>query len=147
MADRILMEFGLDKDTAEARDLHNGADRYWTGLAVIADENGDDRISAAEFVTAAQHRLRDDPAGFAEVVRPWAEAVIRIADTDGDGEVGLDEWTRMLIAMGVSPQCAHDRARETDKDGDGTVTLRELLDTAAEFYASETPSSDFAASR
>ncbi|NUT98793.1 MAG: EF-hand domain-containing protein [Saccharothrix sp.] len=74
---------------------------------------------SAEFVRVAESELRGDPVGFTRIVRPWAEAVVAAADTDGDGTVDLAEWARVLVAMGATPSAAEEQARSVDIDGDG----------------------------
>ena len=144
MARGILAEFGVETASSKARALLDGAQQYWSGLATVADRDGDSRISRDEFVQAATQRLRGKPDEFAKVVQPWAEAVITIADTDGDGSVSVVEWERMLRVMGSPPERARSKAEQTDADHDGTVSVQEVLETAVAFYTSEDPIPVFA---
>ncbi|MEU4743289.1 EF-hand domain-containing protein [Actinosynnema sp. NPDC023658] len=148
MAQRILGEFGVDRFSPKAHALMGGARNYWVGLAGISDLDADGRISREEFVSAAARRLRDDQAGFDEVIRPWAEAVVAVADTDDDGDVSIAEWQRMLVAMGVEAGRARMRAESTDTDGDGRISVPEVVNTAVEFYTTENERlMEFAAAR
>ncbi|SDP81436.1 hypothetical protein SAMN05421507_115117 [Lentzea jiangxiensis] len=40
-------------------------------------------ITESEFVDTAQMRLRNNPEGFERIARPWAEAVMAVADRRG----------------------------------------------------------------
>lgn len=147
MALRICTEFGVAPSSPDGQALLSGADQYFQGLADIADVDRDGRISEEEFVAAASERLRGKPDGFAQVLGPWAEAVGTIADVDSDGQLPVSEWERMLVAMGMTAERAHDRAEQVDADGDGTVTVAEVIDTAVQYYTSDNRMPDFAASR
>ncbi|MET9324491.1 EF-hand domain-containing protein [Streptomyces sp. NPDC003038] len=146
MAKRITSAFGLAESAAKSRALMEGARRYFRGLADIADSDKDGRISKQEFVTSAAEHLHGNPDGFEATIRPWAEAVIAIADTDSDGRVDIGEWERMLQAMGASAKAAG-KAREIDTDGDGFVSVAEVLEVARRFYTSDSPMREFAAAR
>ena len=143
MARRITASFDLAGSADKSRNLVAAARRYFHGLADIADGDHDGRITEDEFVRSAGQRLRGNPDGFDRIIRPWAEAVIAVADVDDDGRVDIAEWERMLQAMGAS-RMARRRAEEMDTDGDGFVSLDEVLEVARRFYTSESPMREFA---
>ncbi|GAB2966767.1 EF-hand domain-containing protein [Saccharothrix stipae] len=134
MAVAVLIACGRPVESSEGQRLLEGARTFFAGLARVADVDDDAEITEAEFVTAAQDRMRGDVEGFTGIARPWAEAVVAVADTDGDGSVGLHEWQRVLVAMGATPQRAAEQAAAVDTDGDGAVSVAEVLATAVAFY-------------
>ncbi|XVS62116.1 EF-hand domain-containing protein [Actinosynnema sp. CA-299493] len=143
MARSVLLTFGLPPESAKGRELMAGARAFFTGLAEVADADDDGAITESEFVSAAQDRLRDNPGGFAVIVRPWAEAVVSVADANGDGTVDLEEWERTLCAMGAAPHAAAEQAAHVDSDGDGVVSVAEVLATAVAFYTDSQAGHEF----
>lgn len=137
MAFAVLAACGREPMSEEGRRLIKGARAFFDGLATVADTDGDGTISEAEFVRAAESELRGNPAGFTRIVRPWAEAVVAVADTDGDGTVDRAEWARVLVAMGATPSGAEKQARRVDIDGDGEVSVAEVVATAVDFYTGD----------
>ncbi|MEV6581269.1 EF-hand domain-containing protein [Streptomyces sp. NPDC051582] len=143
MAERILAEYNLSETSPKGAALMAGARQYFTSLAQEADIDGDGEITRQTFVNAAQSRLRGNKDGFARVIRPWAAAVVEIADTNGDGSVDLAEWARMLMAMGAVEPEASKQAKRIDTDGDGTISLDEVIASAVDFYTSDHAHAEF----
>ncbi|MFJ3584662.1 EF-hand domain-containing protein [Streptomyces sp. NPDC090127] len=143
MARRILERYELSEASAKGKALMAGARHYFAGLAEAADTDDDGVLTREEFIGAAGSRLRGNPDGFTDVIRPWAEAVVAVADVDGDGRVDLAEWTRMLRAMGATEAGAPVQARRVDTDGDGAVSVDEVVASAVSFYISDEPHDEF----
>ncbi|MFI9006157.1 EF-hand domain-containing protein [Actinosynnema sp. NPDC053489] len=123
--------------------LVEGARAFFTGPAEVADVDEGGAITESGFASAARARLRDDPQGFAVVVRPWAEAVVAVADTDDNGAVDLREWERMLRAMGAAPQKAAEQAVLVGTDDDGVISVTEVPATAAAFCTRDQAGHEF----
>ncbi|OKK02546.1 hypothetical protein AMK26_23220 [Streptomyces sp. CB03234] len=147
LARSILAEFDESPSAPKGNALLRGAQHFWQSFADIADRDGDGRITEDEFVQAACDHLLDNPAGFVDMVRPWAVAVVDVADADDSGEVTVEEWERMLRAMRATPERARVKAAQLDTDGDGLVSVDEVLNTAVRFYTTEEPIADFAVAR
>ena len=76
-----------------------------------------------------------EPAdGFDEHLRPAVEAVMHLADTDGDGRIGMAEFKILQKAFGTKPVGVKAAFAHLDADGDGTLSVTELIDAAREFY-------------
>lgn len=143
MARRILVAYDLSDDSKKAIDLLDGARKFYSGLAVIADENNDGKIMRDEFVSAAVEKLLNNPDGIIEIVRPFNAAVAAVADADDNGSVDHGEWARMLVTMGAIEEGAARWAARLDTDGDGAITVQELLDAAVSFYGTDNPHDEF----
>lgn len=137
MARAITVSCGRDPESPEGIRLLDGARTFFSGLLEVADTDGDGGITESEFVDAAQVRLRHNPEGFELIARPWAEAVVDVADVDGDGVVDLVEWARVLRAMGATQRGAEEQAARIDIDGDGRVSVDEVLASAVAFYTAD----------
>jgi Ca2+-binding EF-hand superfamily protein len=136
MARRILAAFGLDESSDKGRNLIAGSRHFFQALAVLADTDRDGSITEAEWLRAAEEKLLNKPQGFAEVVRPFSSAVTSVADIDNDGQVPEAEWAKMLQAMGADGRAAQQWARRLDTDGDGIISVDQLMASALRFYTS-----------
>ncbi|MEU6669092.1 EF-hand domain-containing protein [Streptomyces sp. NPDC046727] len=142
----ILAEYGLSPNSAKGSALTAGTQRLWEGFVDIADD-GDGQITKQEFVQAASAHLRNNREAFSRMVEPWAKAVIAVADDDDDGTVTIDEWARMLCAMRAAPEKARAKAVALDTDGNGSISLDEILNSAVRLYVTDEPFPDLAPAR
>ncbi|MEV5575337.1 hypothetical protein AB0L06_35310 [Spirillospora sp. NPDC052269] len=145
MADGILRALSQHPGSEKGRALHEGARHYFEGLARSANADPEGAIGRAQFLAAAQDSLHSGMRGFDDSLRPWAEAVIAVADHDDDGRVTVDDWTQVLTAMGANQRQATASARELDTDRDGHISTQELLAEARRFYVSDEPVEVFSA--
>ncbi|MFI6285959.1 EF-hand domain-containing protein [Streptomyces sp. NPDC051018] len=129
----LLAEFSTTARSEKGQALYNGAEAFWQGMAGIADVDGDQRVSRQEFVTGAVKRLRDNPDRFAEIARPFLQAVLAVAGEDGSG-ITLSAAERVLRVLGVEPGIARDVTVALDADGDGRIGEDEVLSAFASYY-------------
>jgi hypothetical protein len=113
------------------------------GAAASPQEPAFGRLTRQQFIDAAKRALLDHPEGFNRIVRPWTEASVAIADVDGDGEITLEQWGRLLRAMGGNDAAVKRRLKATDADGDGRLSVRDLLSTAQTYYTTDDDMPDF----
>src|SRR5918999_6072821 len=105
-AKALLAEFDTTARSDRGQALYIGAEAFWQGMAGIADRDGDQRITREEFVNGAVKRLRDNPDRFAEIARPFLDAVLAVADSDQDGAMTVEETARVLKVLGVPEDIA-----------------------------------------
>ncbi|WP_394829388.1 EF-hand domain-containing protein [Pendulispora albinea] len=140
--ERMGRAFGLDADDARLQRLRALSLGLWEHLASAADRDGDGRIDLAEYEEAFVTGLLETPESFDQGYVPFLEAIFAIADTDGDGRLDVAEhirWTGSL--MNLPEADARDIHRRLDRDGDGYIASRDLLDAIREFYFDEHPES------
>ncbi|MEV0444271.1 EF-hand domain-containing protein [Streptomyces spectabilis] len=123
----LLAEFGVTARSEKGQALYIGAEAFWQGMAGIADRDGDQRITRDEFVGGAVKRLRDNPARFAEIARPFLHAALALAD--GDGTVRGADVERALRALGVQREIASLAAQSL-----GPVTEDQVLAAFAAYF-------------
>ncbi|MFJ7902933.1 EF-hand domain-containing protein [Streptomyces sp. NPDC096198] len=133
-AKAVLAEFGTPARSERGQALYAGGEAFWQGMAGIADRDGDQRISRAEFVGGAVKRLRDNPERFAEIARPFLHAALAVADGDHDGRATVEETARVLGALGVPEDLARSTAASLDTDGDGRVEESEIVAAFARYF-------------
>lgn len=133
-AKALLAEFGTAARSDRGQALYIGAEAFWQGMAGIADRDGDQRITREEFVGGAVKRLRDNPDRFAEIARPFLQAALAVADTTGDGAVGVENTARVLKVLGVAGGLAATAAASLDADGDGRIGEEEIVGAFARYF-------------
>lgn len=120
--------------------LTAAADCYWEGMASLADTDLDGRITRAEFVTAAQAGLHQDPGAFARIALPWHQAVLDVADPDAEQASSTASTVeRVLVALGAEPHRARLISAEHRTDPTGRITHEEILREVENFYTAATP--------
>ncbi|HEX8867895.1 MAG TPA: EF-hand domain-containing protein [Lentzea sp.] len=135
---RTVAAFGLRDEDLRAKRLHEHLLGVWDHLAAVTDVNDDDRISLAEYKTAFAQRLIGRPESFDDTYLPFLDTLMAVADSDGDGHLGVDEYVRWSGAL-VNLPPSHARAAHArlDHDGDGLVSTDDLLAAIRAFYFSE----------
>ncbi|MCX5091024.1 EF-hand domain-containing protein [Streptomyces sp. NBC_00365] len=133
-AKSVLAEFDTTARSDKGQALYVGAEAFWQGMAGIADRDGDQRITRAEFVNGAVKRLRDSPDRFGEIARPFLHAALAVADTDGDGTATVEEAVRVLRALGVPDGVAAVAAAALDTDADGRIGETEVVTSFARYF-------------
>ncbi|MFD6874580.1 MULTISPECIES: EF-hand domain-containing protein [unclassified Streptomyces] len=144
MAEQVARAFGIADGTVPAVALHEAADRYWEGMAALADDDVDGRITRGEFVGAALAGLHQDPEAVTRIVLPWHRAVFRAADHDGDRRVTVNAVDLMLVALGGEPDQARRVSAEHRTDPTGLITEDEILAAVTAYYTTGEPQRAFA---
>ncbi|MEU3398787.1 EF-hand domain-containing protein [Streptomyces filamentosus] len=135
-AERILQAFGEAPTAPAGRQL---LDAYLGMWAFFADKAGIDEKTGAltpeQFNRIAEeHILGDGGAGFSRVVAPTIQAIVELVDVDGDGEVNPAEFKSWLDAIGVRGVQPAEAFRQIDTDGDGRLSVAELVQAVRAFH-------------
>lgn len=140
--DRLADEFGEGADSPARKRLLDLSLGLWEHLLRVADRNADGRISEEEYKTAFAEGLLVQPEAFEQGYGPFLDAIMEIVDQDRDGKLTVSDeirWTGALMHM-QEPH-AREAFRRLDKDGDGFITTRDLLDAIRAYYFDEGPDS------
>ena len=137
-ADRIRAEKGWVEDSAELARLRATTDAWWRLMREHADDDGDDRIDLPEFLAFFEHvgqqtLQNGSPPEWAVELCVHTHALL---DLDADGAVDAHDFSLWLRSVGASVDPA-DAFRRIDMNGDGVVTLPELLVLFGQFVLSE----------
>ncbi len=112
----------------------------WGHLADVADADKDGSITVEEYKKAFADGLLVTEESFVQGYRPFLDAIMAIADTDGDGKLNIGEHVRWTGALMHLPEpVARDIHRRLDSDGDGYITTEDLLQAIHDFYFDEDP--------
>jgi Ca2+-binding EF-hand superfamily protein len=135
---RLLAGFGTSPAGTQGRRVADSFDRLWDTLADAADLDRDGRITLDEYRFSVVSSFIDGDR-FESVFRPAIDAVLVVADTDGDGLVQPQEFLLVHEAFGRSEQDSDYAFAELDLDGDGALGRAELLDAVRDYYTSADP--------
>lgn len=136
---RFLLGFGHQSTSGRGRDLIEHFDRIWWALATQLDTGDGGTMSREEF-RQGMDAVFINGNKFPMVLRPAARAVIRLADTDGDGLVSLAEFTTLQEAYGTKPAAILQAFQMIDTNGDGQLSTAELEQAMHDFYVGRQPS-------
>ncbi|MBW4718453.1 EF-hand domain-containing protein [Saccharothrix obliqua] len=134
-AQRILKAFGEAPTSPQGRavvDAFRGLYEYLAERAGVGATGKLDRTRFQQIVETEVFEGGD--AGFGRVVRPTIQAILNLCDTDGDGEISRPEFTRWLNAIGVDRSQADEAFRKIDTNGNGSLTVDELVTAVKEFH-------------
>ncbi|MEU0868769.1 lipase family protein [Nocardia brasiliensis] len=132
LALRLVQAAGEPPGSAKAQAVRHGYRALWHAVRTAADADGDGRVSAAEFAD-----WLGSGAEFAGDIEPLARAVIALADT-GDGLLQPAELDRILLGGNFSRAESREIFARLDRDGDGAVSVAELVDAVRAFCARPT---------
>ncbi|NEB74130.1 calcium-binding protein, partial [Streptomyces sp. SID14478] len=119
-------------DDAEQR-VYDAFDTWWTRLSAL-DEDGDGRVSRAEFVAGTRPADDADSPYVRDGLLPAMAAVFDVADRDRSGHLDMSEY-RTVFGPKLHPADLSRGFQELDADGDGRITKDEFLDALREFFA------------
>ncbi|MFH8978734.1 EF-hand domain-containing protein [Streptomyces sp. NPDC017890] len=140
--DRLAAAFHLAPETPALKHMRELSDGLWQHLSQAADTDVDGRVSLAEYQAAFAAGLLVTHASFDAGYVPFLDALMDIADEDGDGKLTRDEQVRWSGAlMGLPEGDAREVFGRLDRDADGLISRDDMLQAIREFYFNEEPTS------
>jgi Ca2+-binding EF-hand superfamily protein len=139
-AQRTSDAFGHSADSPARRRLLELSLGLWDHLASVADADRDGAITLQEYKKAFAAGLLETEASFDQGYRPFLDAIMAVADPDGNGSLDVDQYVRWTGALMNLPEAdAREVHRRLDTDGDGLVGTGDLLEAIRAFYFDDTP--------
>lgn len=140
MGQDVARTLGYAAGSAEEQAVVDAYLHIWNGLHTAHAADAAAGISKDEF-TASVSTLSTDAGKADEVLGGLADAVMKAADADGNGQLSVAEYTAFV--QGHAPGLADAEVREAfghlDRDGDGHLTRTELRQTVIEYFTSADP--------
>ncbi|WP_026403133.1 EF-hand domain-containing protein [Actinomadura rifamycini] len=130
-ADEIIARLGA-QGTPAADELKDAYLGMFDRLSAAA---GSGTMSRHQFLEVAETEIiGKGDAGFAEVVKPTIQAIVKVLDKSGDGEVSPAEMHGWFAAIGLSPEVADTAFRQLDTDNSGKLSVDELVDAVRDYH-------------
>ncbi|HEY1179114.1 MAG TPA: EF-hand domain-containing protein [Phytomonospora sp.] len=145
LGERVIAAFGGAATPAKTEVVRSGFTAYWSGLAAPMG-GGDGPFTREQFTDGLTKAVGRSEQGFDSLLRPLAEAIFALCDTDDSGVISLAEFQRAESAMGVPTADSERIFRLIDANGDGDIDSGELVAAVADFYrnpSADSPMSDF----
>ncbi|MFJ5927207.1 EF-hand domain-containing protein [Kitasatospora sp. NPDC092948] len=138
-ATRILQAFGETSASPAGRALTEAYLGMWSFFAEKAgiDEHGGALTPEQFNHIAEEHVLENGGAGFGRIVKPTIQAMVELVDVDGDGQVNPAEFKTWLDAIGVEGIEPADAFRQIDANGDGQLSVDELVHAVRAYHVGE----------
>jgi len=137
-AHRILNAFNEKESTPKGKQVITGFTAMFEYLAGKAGQGGHGKLTTEQFCEVAVQEVIDKgDAGFASVVRPTIQAILSLADADGDGKISPSEFRAWLKAIGVSDSDADESFKKIDTDRSGHLSIDELVVAVKKYHTGE----------
>ncbi|MGW7415778.1 EF-hand domain-containing protein [Streptomyces sp. NPDC054863] len=140
LASRVVAAVGEPFDSPKSVALLGACDQWWRKLCAELDTDDNGRVDAAEFRTGMLQlpAFRDTSEGD-EALGAACALIWALCDRDDDGLVSAAEFGRFQGALGVSPEARQVAFDHLDLDGDGHLSVDELVSALREFMTSTDP--------
>ncbi|MGR9052791.1 MAG: EF-hand domain-containing protein [Gammaproteobacteria bacterium] len=139
LAARIITNIGEPMDSVKAQALFKAFEDSWIMMSAKMDVNGDGKISPEEWRKGIRKTFSEDPNGYKEGFRPLAEAIFNLCDRDDNGSVSQQEFELFHKAFGTSAANSKIAFEKLDANGNGVLSVDELLVAWQEYYTSTDP--------
>jgi Ca2+-binding EF-hand superfamily protein len=134
LAARLMDGFDEPADGPKGRALTDAFHTFWEALISAIDLDGDRRIDPHEWSVGMTGAFVEQDGGFDAALRPAAQAVVALADTDDDGTISPAEFRTFQQAFGTSERDADTGFARLDADGDGSLTTDEIVEASRQYY-------------
>jgi len=131
----IIRALGEELDSPHARAV---IDSYVTLYDYMARKAGvdDEGFSPAAFLATFNTVIIDrGDVGFHQVVRPAAHAVAALCDSDGDGKISHEEFSKCFTAVsGATIADTEESFKQIDVNKDGVVSIDEFIEAIKTYF-------------
>jgi Ca2+-binding EF-hand superfamily protein len=138
--EKYMERFGqvqnFSADSPEYKAVYSQTMAAWEHTQRVADKDGDGRVSLEEFLASYDVTLNDEEL-FDQLVIGYAHSVFAAWDRDGDGRLSGIEYAALGECLGMAEKAAQEAFRHLDRDGNGYVSVEELVQDVREFYGDD----------
>ncbi|MFD3808943.1 EF-hand domain-containing protein [Streptomyces sp. NPDC058619] len=136
LGSRLLSALAEPATSPKATLVMGGLADFWQDLFTELDIDRDGKVTPEEYKVGMTRLYAQGGPAYDRSFRPMVQAILTIVDTDGDGRISPEEFHKAQEAFDtrLSPADAETLFQRIDADGDGTLTLDELLHAAREYY-------------
>lgn len=145
LLERLRQSRGLAADSPRLAKAKECYLLMWEALKKHSDLDDGATISLGEWLAFHEYALHDSfeslfiSTEYEQLVDVMTNFVQELLDSDGDGNVSLEEYEAFLKAFGVNSEQARSCFAGLDRNNDGVLTRMELLDLVLEYYRTDDP--------
>lgn len=136
LGSRLLTALAEPSDSPKADAVMKGIVNFWQDLFTELDIDRDGKVTPEEYKVGMTRLYGQGGPAYDRSFRPMMQAILTVVDTDGDGRISPEEFHKAQEAFDteLSPADAEALFRRIDANGDGTLTVDELLDAVRDYY-------------
>ncbi|MFF8268915.1 EF-hand domain-containing protein [Streptomyces sp. NPDC016562] len=136
LGSRLLSALAEPATSPKATLVMGGLADFWQDLFTELDIDRDGKVTPEEYKQGMTRLYAQGGPAYDRSFRPMVQAILTIVDTDGDGRISPAEFHKAQEAFDtkLSPADAEALFQRIDADGDGTLTVDELLHAVREYY-------------
>lgn len=128
--------FNWEMGDENSRNFGSAFKKYWRKLMMVSDTNNDDKISLAEFLQAYERTLVNDNT-YEQFVKPFLDNLFPLIDIDKDGNLQLNEFTKLYQGFRNPAESAQMVFNLLDVNGDGVLSREEVYQHFYDFHFSQ----------
>ncbi len=136
LGSRLLTALSEPDDSPKADAVMRGIANFWQDLFTELDIDRDNKVTPEEYKVGMTRLYGQGGPAYDRSFRPMMQAILTVVDTDNDGRISPEEFHKAQEAFDteLSPDDAEALFRRIDANGDGTLTVDELLDAVRDYY-------------
>ncbi|MGZ9931051.1 EF-hand domain-containing protein [Streptomyces sp. NC-S4] len=136
LGSRLLTALAEPADSPKAERVMGGLANFWQDLFTELDIDRDGKLTPEEYKQGMTRLYAQGGPAYDRSFRPMMSAILTIVDTDGDGLISPQEFHRAQEAFDtrLSPADTEALFHRIDANGDGRLTVDELLGAVREYY-------------
>lgn len=134
---RLLSGFSDNPASLTGKALIGSFQDLWEALVAHCHPDPLGRLTPAEQHRGMVGAFIDTEGGYDRAFAPAADAVLKLADKDGDGALTLAQFTTLHSAFGTAADQVEVSFRTLDPGGSGRVTLDDMTVAVRQFYTGQ----------
>lgn len=137
-AQKIAQALGQSPAGPQAESLREAFTAMFDYLAEDAGVGPAGSLSESDFTTVANKLMfKDGQEAFNGVLGPVMRGIVGLCDKNADGQINGEEFASWLTAIGVDRSQAGDAFRQVDVNGNGELSVDELLSAVRAYHFGE----------
>lgn len=136
LGSRLLTALAEPATSPKATLVMSGLADFWQDLFTELDIDRDGQVTPEEYKAGMTRLYAQGGPAYDRSFRPMMKAILTIVDTDGDERISPEEFHRAQAVFNpdLGPEAAEAAFRRIDRNGDGQLTVDELLDAVRDYY-------------